>query len=64
MFGVERCATALVEARVELASPTAGDLHVDVDAVVANLQATIRHVREVQAEMQQLGDGSDQGGSP
>jgi hypothetical protein len=60
LFGVERCATALVEARAELASPRAGDVHVDVDAVVENLQSTIRHVGEVQAEMRMLDDGGTQ----
>ncbi len=33
------------------ASAVAGDSSVDVDGVVGNLQATVRHVGEVQAEM-------------
>ena len=62
LFSVERCATALAEARVDVASALAGDSRVDVDGVVGNLQATVRHVREVQAEMRLLADGS--GGAP
>lgn len=55
MFEAEQATTALAEARVELASTRGADAQVDVDTVVANLQTTIRNVRELQDELRQLG---------
>jgi Protein kinase domain len=55
MFEAERCSTALAEARIELASARRSGVHGDVDTVVHTLQATIRHVREVQDELRSLG---------
>jgi hypothetical protein len=55
MFEAERCATALAEARIELASVRAGDTQIDADAVVHTLEDSIRRVRYVQDEMRKLG---------
>jgi hypothetical protein len=55
LFEAERCSTALAEARIELAAARASGVHGDVDTVVQTLQATIRHVREVQDELRRLG---------
>lgn len=55
LFEAERCAAAIAEARLELASVRAGDTQVDIDAVVQRLEQTIRRVREVQEEFRRIG---------
>jgi hypothetical protein len=55
IFEAERCASALAEARIELASVRADDTQLDADAVTQTLQETIRRVREVQDELRRLG---------
>jgi hypothetical protein len=55
IFGAEQCASALAEARIELASVRADDTQLDADAVTRTLQDTIRGVREVQDELRRLG---------
>jgi len=53
----ERCTAALTEARIELASARAGEVHLDVDAVVETIEQTIQRVRDVMDELRRRGLG-------
>lgn len=55
VFEAERCADALAEAHIELASLSTGQTRAAADGVAGRLQDTIRSVRDVQDELRRLG---------
>ena len=55
LFQVERCEATLHRTRMELVAIRTGSSESSVDSVVAALQGTIRHVKEVQEELKRLG---------